>query len=179
MSADYNAQDDHDVEDPTKESQQDGLVHANQMDIEIFRSVTEHFRQDIREFFTRSNFYLLAETALLSVFFTREIPETLVEFVMSTGIAICGFIVAILWWCVAKSAVVWIDRWRDEVRRLDKLLDRHKSYANVEEQALEHCRKRPKRPECVTQYLPLVFCFAWVLSWILILYFFLERRVQS
>lgn len=42
------------------------------MDIAAYNSVTDHFKQDLREFFQRSNFYLIAETALLSVFFTQK-----------------------------------------------------------------------------------------------------------
>lgn len=44
--------------------------HSNWLlaDLEVYKAITEHFRQDVREFWTRSNFYLLIQTGLLSVF---------------------------------------------------------------------------------------------------------------
>ena len=141
-----------------KTAQCQSFRQPTEMDIEVFRAVAEHFRQDLREFFTRSNFYLIAQAALISVFFTREPPKNNIEYVMSMGIILCGLIFAIFWWLVARGSVIWIDRWRDELRRLDALLDRLYSFVIVEAQALRHPYQSAER---VTQYLALIFCFMW------------------
>lgn len=36
-------------------------------DVDVFRVLCEHFLQDVREFWTRSNFYLVVDSALVSV----------------------------------------------------------------------------------------------------------------
>jgi hypothetical protein len=61
-------------------------MDSSQGDLEDFRAVTDHFKQDIREFFTRSNFYLVAEGGLLAIFFakvTKTMPTTTFEYILN------------------------------------------------------------------------------------------------
>ena len=41
---------------------------ATEQDFIIYRVINEHFRQDVREFWVCSNFYLLVQAGLISVF---------------------------------------------------------------------------------------------------------------
>jgi hypothetical protein len=141
-----------------------------EMDVEVFRAVTDHFNQDIREFFSRSNFYLVAQAALLSAFFTRKQPATNFEFLIIIGIVMAGLSVVVFWWRVAMGSVFWIKQWRGEVQRVSEELSRLKSYKNMEDIA----QKNPNMsPENVTRLLPILFGVIWIvilvvvfLSWL-------------
>ena len=135
--------------------------HGNWLaaDLEVYRAVTEHFRQDVREIWTRSNFYLLVQSGLLSVFisiFSRPSGHDRAITLVFGGL---GFVIAIIWAIVAKLCIKWLRRWRAQAIEIDKVVDRHQCYSKVESLALQ---KPLMTPSYVTKYLPLVFCAAWV-----------------
>lgn len=128
-------------------------------DIEIFKIVTEHFRQDVREFWHRANFYLLAQTGLLSVFAATYSGLIRYQPMIAVSITILGLVIAIIWFMVLRGAIKWLQRWREQVCKIDKELDRFQCYYEVEEFAKE----RPfLSPSYVTQFLPVVFVVAWL-----------------
>lgn len=136
------------------------------LDMEIFKIITEHFRQDIREFWTRANFFLLAHAGLFSAFVVAYPTLAKDRTMIAMSIPILGLIIAILWFMVLRSAVYWIQRWREQVIKLSKKLDRFQCYAEVESSA----KQRPFfQPAYVTQFLPLVFMIAWLAILVLIL----------
>ncbi|MGD0072450.1 MAG: hypothetical protein ABSB71_12935 [Candidatus Bathyarchaeia archaeon] len=47
---------------------QDDKKDSKTCDIENFKMVAEHFNQDLREFWSRASFYLVANTGLFSAF---------------------------------------------------------------------------------------------------------------
>lgn len=66
------------------------------LDIEIFKIITEHFRQDIREFWTRANFYLLAQTGLFSVFAATYSTLVRSQAIIAMSVPILGLVIAII-----------------------------------------------------------------------------------
>jgi len=134
-------------------------------DIEIFRIVTEHFRQDIREFWTRANFYLLAHAGLFSAF-AMTYP-TLIKYhaTIALTIPILGLIIAIVWFIVLRGTIYWLERWREQVIKLAKELDRFQCYVEVESSTRQ---KRFLSPSYVTQFLPLIFAIIWLAILVLI-----------
>jgi len=57
-------------------------------DIEVFKMVTSHFRQDLREFWNRANFYLLTNAGLFSAFLI--IYPALIKDQLSTATSFYG-----------------------------------------------------------------------------------------
>jgi hypothetical protein len=136
--------------------------HANWLhaDLQVYRAITEHFRQDVREFWTRSNFYLLVQAGLLSVFATLlSLKTSSYSKAMFVAFGILGLVIGIIWFIVSKGAVHWIRRWREQAIALDNIVDRHKIYERVESFAASSPLMSPSN---VTQYVPIVFCIAWL-----------------
>lgn len=135
-------------------------------DMEIFKIITEHFRQDIREFWTRANFFLLAHAGLFSAFVVTYPTLAKDRTMITMSVPILGLVIAILWFMVLRSAVYWLQRWREQVIKLSKELDRFQCHVEVESSAI----RRPfLQPAYVTQFLPLVFMITWLAILVLIL----------
>jgi len=128
-------------------------------DIEIFKIVTEHFRQDVHDFWLRANFYLLAQSGLFSAFMVTY--PALTEhgaLIIQESISILGLATAILWFIVLRNSLHFVQKWREQVIKLDKELDRFQCYVDVERLA----KQRPySSPSYVTQFLALAFVVAW------------------
>lgn len=142
-------------------------------DLRVFESIAEHFRQDIREFWNRSNLYLLVEGALASVFITTVTSGTAdrAQLLLYLVLSIFGLGLTTVWYLVAKGSIAWIDRWRDQLLAIGLTVDRHEAYASV------HSASRSagawQHPQQMTLYLIALFEFAWltgssVLLWILV-----------
>lgn len=120
--------------------------------------IAEHFRQDIREFWTRANFYLLAHTALLSAFVV--VYPTLIkdQIIVVILVPVFGITIGVIWFGVLRGAVYWIRQWRLQVIKLSKELDRFQCYAEVENRVNQ---EKMKSPSYLTQFLPLTFVAIW------------------
>ncbi|MDL1979196.1 MAG: hypothetical protein LWX52_14080 [Deltaproteobacteria bacterium] len=136
-------------------------------DIEVYKEIGEHFRQDIREFWTRSNFYLLVHAGLLSVF--TAISNRSSEYNIAIGIAlgVFGLSLAIVWFIVARGSIIWIRKWRANMIEIDEIIDRH-HYYKVENFAAQSPLMSPSN---VTQYLPLVFGISWLVMIVLLIFY--------
>ncbi len=130
------------------------------MDIAVFRAITDHYRQDLREFFTRSNFYLAVQGALLSALGIRDAPVSAFDYIVTSGIIVAGLVLAFFWWLVACGSVFWIKLWREEVRELSGKYSSTESYKRMEEIAIA---KPHKSPEVITKYLPWLFALIWLI----------------
>jgi len=126
-------------------------------DLEIFKIVTDHLKQDTAEFWTRANFYLLAHAGLLSAFVVSY-PTMRQEIAIIRVIPILGVFTGIFWLVVLRGSIMWIQLWREQVTRLDEELDRFRCYTEVESLAK---RKPFSSPSYLTQFLPLMFVIAW------------------
>jgi hypothetical protein len=135
-------------------------------DLEVYKAVTEHFRQDVREFWSRSNFYLVVQAGLLSVFVSLKPQASALEKTETIVLGVLGLIHAIFWFLVARGSVMWIRRWRAQTIEIDNVVDRHRAYTKVETFASQNPLMSPSN---VTQYLPLLFCIGWVVLLIYLL----------
>ena len=133
--------------------------HALPADLEVFRAVTDHFKQDLREFWVRSNFYLVVQAGLISAFAALIPKEAKLQHTLAISMGGVGLAIAVMWVFVARGAVSWIQLWRSEVVSLGRVIDRHRVYERVEAHASSHPLGSPTY---VTKYLPLVFCAAWI-----------------
>jgi hypothetical protein len=131
-----------------------------------FNAITDHFKQDLQEFFTRSNFYLAVHAALLSVFGVRDTPASFFDYVVTLVLILTGLALSVFWAVAAHGSVLWIDRWRDEVRRLSAEYSEIGSYDKIEALADEHPLQSP---ETITMYLPWLFGTIWCVFGIAVL----------
>lgn len=125
-------------------------------DLEVFHEVSEHFRMDVREYWARSNFYLLVEGALVSVFVAVARDSTS-DRGLATILGVFGFLFCLYWGIVAREGVMWIERWRKERIRLDARIDRTASLGGV-----EGMKDPLKSAENATSFAPFVFAVGWV-----------------
>ncbi len=132
----------------------------------IFGAVIDHYKQDLREFFTRSNFYLAVQAALLSVSGVRDTPTNIFDYVVTLVLVLTGLALSVFWGIVAYGSVQWIGRWRDEVRHLSNEYSETKSYYRIEAWDEEHPLWSAER---VTMYLPWLFGIIWFVFGIAIL----------
>jgi hypothetical protein len=131
---------------------------VSQADLAIFQMVVDHFKQDTREFWTRANFYLVAHAGLFSAYVVAfSTLKSGGDFVV-TIIPLLGLGVSIVWFIVLRGAIIFMAKWREQVVRLDKELDRFKCYVEVEGLV----KKNPfSSPSFVTQLLPVLFGIVW------------------
>jgi hypothetical protein len=128
-------------------------------DLVILQLVADHFKQDTREFWTRANFFLVAHAGLFSAFVVAYPSMAGRLNLMSLSIPLLGLATAIIWFIVLRGAVIFLQRWREQVIRLDNELDRFQCYGEVESLV----KKYPlSSPSYVTQFLPIVFGIVWL-----------------
>src|SRR5215813_3667549 len=127
-------------------------------DLQIFQMVHEHFEQDLREFWQRSNFYLVVDGLLLSAFVSAHLRS------LQILLACVGLVISLFWLLVARGSIIWIRLWRGEVRRLDQVVNRFQSFNRVENQVQV---RRWSSPSWLTQWLPAFFLGGWVAIFLL------------
>ncbi len=139
---------------------------VGQMDEAVYRAVCDHFKQDIREFFSRSNFYLVAQAAFLSAFFAIVSKTGAVGNVMPDvqlwaieGITIAGLLISVIWLLVAFSSTYWIRKWRQQVRDASKHYSSVAVYEKLEGVGLV---TDIFRPEHISLLLPILFVVFWI-----------------
>ena len=126
-------------------------------DIEIFKIVTDHLKQDTAQFWIRANFFLVAHAGLLSAF-SISYPGLKYGMSVLRVIPILGALIAVFWLIVLRSSIRWIQLWREQVIRLDKELDPFGCYSEVE----SHATREPfSSPSYLTQFLPVIFLLGW------------------
>lgn len=123
-------------------------------DLQIFQIVHEHFEQDLREFWQRSNFYLVVDGLLLSAFVSAHLRSLQILLICA------GLIISLFWLLVARGSITWIQLWRGEVRRLDQVVNRFQSFNMIENRV--HISKLSS-PSWVTQWLPAFFLVGWLI----------------
>ncbi len=139
---------------PSEGSSTAGIPVAN-----VFDAVADHYKQDLREFFARSNFYLAVQAALLSVFGVRDVPADLFDYVVTSVIVLAGLVLACVWGIVSHGSVLWIKRWRAEVQRLSRDYSATESYDKIEQIAADHPYQSPEE---LTKLLPWFFAVIWL-----------------
>lgn len=139
---------------------------ATDCDIENFKMVTEHFRQDLREYWNRANFYLVTNAGLFSAFLIIYPTLAATHSSMVLLVPILGISIATLWFLVLRGALFWIEQWRQQVIKLSKELDRFQCYYQVESMLKE---RRYLSPSNLTKFVSVVFILAWVAIFTIVL----------
>jgi len=121
---------------------------------EILKMTQTHFLQDLREYWVRHNMYFLVNGVLVSVFASQAAREA-----WSLAIAVFGLVISTFWFLVARASYRWLGIWRRELIELANKVDPFQVYARVEQSPL----KRLQSPSWLTQWLPLVIAFGWIL----------------
>ena len=119
----------------------------------MFKILSEHFRQDLREFWSRNNFYLVVDAALVSIYTSQTASD------MRLALGLFGLTVSIFWYLAARGSLIWLAHWRREIMDLDQSVDRLEIWGRLESRV----KQRPwESPSWVTHWLPLVFGIGWV-----------------
>jgi hypothetical protein len=122
-----------------------------------FQMASEHFNQDLNNFWNKANFYLLANTGLISAFYIASSPlaGTPVIYV----IPVVGIAIAVLWFLVLRGTVIFIELWRNQLIFISEKIDRFLSY-NIVESQVE--KRHWQDPQTLTQFVPVPFIVAWL-----------------
>ena len=126
-----------------------------QADLEVFREINEHFRMDVHEYWSRSNFYLLVQGALMSVF-VGTVREGGSLTAIARTVAILGLVLCLIWFYVARKSIKWIEKWRAARKFMDQRIDRHARFVVVDKVV------GSTSAEDATSYVPCVFAVAWL-----------------
>jgi uncharacterized membrane-anchored protein len=126
------------------------------LELEHFKLVVDHYKQDVREYWTKANFFFLANTALLSGYIVYLNQQTYL--LLAIILPLAGMIVAGFFYLILETSHFWTKVWRCEVLRLCKETQRFYCYEQVENIG----QKKPyMHPEFWTQLLDVAFVFVW------------------
>ncbi len=134
-------------------------VATGDRDFQVLQLVHEHFEQDLREFWQRSNFYLVVDGLLISAFASAHVHA------LQIILACAGLTISLFWLLVARGSIRWLALWRAEVRRIDQVVNRFRSFDTVEGHHLQY--KPWISPSWLTQWLPAVFLAGWIVIFLL------------
>jgi hypothetical protein len=126
-------------------------------DLELFKAVVEHFRHNLTIYWQHSNFFIVIEAALLSVFTGFETASERESIVPALGIF--GILVALFWWWVSYGRWKLINIWRDELKRLDWRIDRHRAFFRGE---VKSTRRTHLIPAFAGLFLPPLIALGWI-----------------
>ncbi len=129
--------------------------HCPPAQVEVYKAVAEHFRLNIREFWTRSSFFLVAHAALLSGFAVITTRDGEQDAAIGIILGTLGVAVAICWLVVAWISVRWIDRWRDRILSIEEVVDKYRCFDKAENVG-------GLRAQDVAKFLPLLFLIGWI-----------------
>jgi hypothetical protein len=129
----------------------------------VYTETGEHLRQDVREFWTRNNFFLLVEGGLFSVFLTldRIGPDDGVVGRAARFLPLLGGVIAVVWLWIAAWSVYWIARWREAFTAIEGELDPWRSHRMAGRGI-----QRRSAVQGVAVSIPVLFIIGWVyVSW--------------
>ena len=127
-------------------------------DLELFKSAVEQLRFVTTMFWQQAGFFFLIQGALLTVV-SRLLPIEKGDLESLRALSVLGLLIALFWGWVAWNRVWIIEQWRDQVRKLDKEVDRHLVYDRVESLLDEHPLRRPAS---ATKFLPWLLALGWI-----------------
>jgi hypothetical protein len=130
-------------------------IQPSDVDIEVFKMVAEHFRQDLREFWVRNNMYLLVTGVLVSVFASMGDKGA-----YRLALPAFGLLVSIFWFAVSYGSSRWLQIWREQLCEIDRELDRFQVFYRVEQRG--RASNNVWSPAWVTQFLPVVVGVGWL-----------------
>ncbi len=121
-------------------------------DLEMLKLASEHFRLDLQLFWQRSNLYLLLNTAAATVYVSASQPA------LRPVLAAFGLITSVFWFLVLRGSAYWIDRWRQELERLDPIASDHRFFTRMSQETV---RKPWLVASEISQWLPVILTIGW------------------
>ena len=125
-----------------------------------FEVLNEHYRNDFRLFWMRTNFFLLIEVGLLGFYHSERGSRSLL-------VIVSGISVAVVWFVVSYSSFKWIHTWRKQVVKAEALLGLGSAFGAGERVRGENqpwwCRVRPEAPSL---WIPGGLILLWVASYL-------------
>jgi hypothetical protein len=103
-------------------------------DLEILKVVSEHYRQDLREFWMRTSLLIGIQTAIAAAYIvtfaeaTKNNPMLLHDKIILLVLGTLGLFTAFGWAHISSLSKSWIDRWRSETVKVDEKANRYLSY---------------------------------------------------
>jgi hypothetical protein len=79
--------------------------------VDIFKSVGDHFRNDINAIWQRSQFFLASNLGLLAFFYSNAFDRS--DHTSVVGLCIAGIVISLFWLAIAIVSFRWIDVWRN------------------------------------------------------------------
>lgn len=161
----------------------DWAIEIYKRDIEIYKIACEHYRQDLREFWSRTGIYILSQAFLFAAFAAlvgqsrvvdgKVLPTHLHDVIFEITLGAIGALVALVGFFVTRGSSKWVDRWRDQVIKLDKVVDtQYQCYVEVETISSEPSwwkRMFLQSPGILTEWVPLLFFGGWVVMTIVVI----------
>jgi hypothetical protein len=129
---------------------------------DIFKSVGDHYRNDINAVWQRSQFFQLSNLGLLAFFYSNAFDRGNIASVI--GISITGIVISLFWLLIAKVTIAWIDTWRNALVDVEKVMvykGPYKLGENIDGKEF-HEKYRP-------EFFAVVVAFIFLLGWLLIL----------
>ncbi len=138
--------------------------HEYPHDIDIFKAIHDSLLQDLREYWTRTNFYFLVQGALLAAFTTVASSKNNNIVSIKPFLCILGFVITCVWFLVAFLSIHFMNRWRTQMLQINEVIDRHHFHTPVVKVAMRKTTYLPKvfTPTGVTLFLPVLFAASWL-----------------
>jgi hypothetical protein len=135
-----------------------------QVDLELLKMATEHFRGDIASHFTQGTLFAAIQVAFISFFSAAVGPMDAGKVSVLNArweaaiVALGGLIFALLWLFMARGREQYIRLWRDVVVHLDRSVDRHLTYLDLERIA----RADRWNPTRLAMWVPTILAAGWL-----------------
>jgi hypothetical protein len=132
----------------------------------VYELLFKHYENDMALYWTRANFFLLIETGLVA--FVAQAQARTAELQWRQGILVAsllGLLISLIWLAVLATTLMWMENWRNELIRIDAILNPFQSVARSFEKARWNTRRRRlvwyARPSRVALAMPVCFMLAW------------------
>jgi hypothetical protein len=142
---------------PPPEARDASEEQRQEADLEVFKVVVGHFQHNLTIYWTHSNFFIVIQAALVSVY--AGIGSLPGRHSTVQALGAFGLLVSLFWYWVSLARWGLIERWRQEVELLDAAVDRYLVFLRVE----THFEHRPLEiPAFVGLFLPPIIALAWI-----------------
>lgn len=148
---------------PTTQNSYFCTEHTNDpgIDLEVYKSISARLRHYSDSLWARSNFYLLVQAGLFTVFAgvlastASRAPKYFI--LIDFAIGLLGLSQACLWYIATKITVKFLNYWRGQMVKIDKAIDKRQHHTEVETQAMT---------TLTPAQLILWMCTAFIIGWI-------------
>lgn len=127
-------------------------------DLEVYGVVAAHFAHDLRIFWEQTSAFVAIDAALITVFVLAT-PQ-MQGIGAGVLLAMFGLVITAFWAWTAWVRVKLIDRWRENLKRVDMEVDRFKFFVQLESWLQE--KPLLRSPTYTTKFLPWLIALIWV-----------------